>query len=209
MLDEAARARGEENTKKLIIEKATDYFLNYGFPNTTTQQIATDLEISKKTLYKYFPSKEHLLQAVLETIKLDLEARIVSLVANPTLSFVDKLKELIQIIGSHNARLTPQFCRDIEKIQPDHSRSEMVFLTRILPHVEKLIGEGANQGMIRGDINLRLILLTVAATVERMMAHGSTARNEFSIPDILDAIPRIFTEGILTPQARALYEAGK
>lgn len=209
MVDETTRARGEDSIKKLIIEKATDYFIKYGFPNTTTQQIASDLEISKKTLYKYFPSKEHLLLAVLETIKLDLEAQIISLVANPALGFVDKLKELTRIIGSHNARLTPQFCRDIEKIEPDHSHSEMVFLTRILPYVDRLISEGVHQGMIRNDISIRMILLTVAATIERMMAHGSTARNEFSVPDILDAIPKIFTEGILTHQARDLYDASK
>lgn len=197
----------DDNIKKMIIDKATEYFLIYGFPNTTTQQISSDLEISKKTLYKYFPSKEDLLLAVMEMIKADLEMQISNLVANPTLSFIDKLKQLIRIIGSHNARLTPQFCRDTEKFEPDHAKKDNVFLARILPYVEALLNEGVHQGMIRKDISLRLIMLLVGVSLEKMMAHGSMARDEFSISDILEAIPKIFTEGILTNQARTLYES--
>ena len=39
-------------------------FIQEGFYKTTMDEIARDLQMSKKTIYKYFPSKNELLEAV-------------------------------------------------------------------------------------------------------------------------------------------------
>lgn len=44
-----------------IIAKATDMFLRLGFKSVTMDDIATEMSISKKTIYKYFENKELLI----------------------------------------------------------------------------------------------------------------------------------------------------
>ena len=44
-----------------IIAKATDMFLKLGFKSVTMDDIATEMSISKKTIYKYFDNKEMLI----------------------------------------------------------------------------------------------------------------------------------------------------
>ena len=44
--------------KNKIIERTEDKFFRDGFYKTTMDEIATDLSMSKKTIYKFFPSKE-------------------------------------------------------------------------------------------------------------------------------------------------------
>ncbi|MCK9422067.1 MAG: TetR/AcrR family transcriptional regulator [Bacteroidales bacterium] len=58
-----------ENRAKLetILEAARKRIGTYGFEKTTMQEIAADLRISKATLYYYFPDKESLFSAVVES----------------------------------------------------------------------------------------------------------------------------------------------
>ena len=49
--------------KEIILNKAVDLFLQYGFKSVTMDDIATDLAISKKTIYKYFSHKLDLIDA--------------------------------------------------------------------------------------------------------------------------------------------------
>ncbi|MBE7629848.1 TetR/AcrR family transcriptional regulator [Tenacibaculum piscium] len=46
-----------------ILNKTGELFLNLGFKSVTMDDIASELGISKKTLYKYFPSKAILVEA--------------------------------------------------------------------------------------------------------------------------------------------------
>ena len=57
-----------ENTDKLnnILVIAQKRFSLYGLEKTTMKEIASDLQISKASLYYYFPDKEHLFKAVVE-----------------------------------------------------------------------------------------------------------------------------------------------
>jgi AcrR family transcriptional regulator len=51
-------SRNKEEKKKRIISKAMELFHKLGFNKTTMEQIAEEADISKGTLYNYFPIKE-------------------------------------------------------------------------------------------------------------------------------------------------------
>ena len=54
--------------KDKIIKRATDMFLKLGFKSVTMDDIACDMCISKKTIYKYFSNKEALIEEGTEVI---------------------------------------------------------------------------------------------------------------------------------------------
>ena len=49
--------------KQKIIEKANDMFLNYGFKSVTMDDLASEMGISKKTIYTHFQNKTKLVEA--------------------------------------------------------------------------------------------------------------------------------------------------
>ena len=58
----------EENLKEkelIITEAARKRFAHFGFSKVTMDEIATDVEMGKASLYYYFPTKEDLFRAVL------------------------------------------------------------------------------------------------------------------------------------------------
>ncbi len=54
--------------KDKIIKKATDMFLKLGFKSVTMDDIAGEMCISKKTIYKYFSNKEKLIEEGTEVV---------------------------------------------------------------------------------------------------------------------------------------------
>ncbi len=60
--------------KDKIIKKATDMFLKLGFKSVTMDDIAGEMCISKKTIYKYFSNKEMLIEEGTEVVHQKIHA---------------------------------------------------------------------------------------------------------------------------------------
>ena len=67
--------------KEKIIRKASDLFLKLGFKSVTMDDIAGEMCISKKTIYKYFCNKEILIEETTEIIHKAIHQSIDGVVA--------------------------------------------------------------------------------------------------------------------------------
>jgi TetR/AcrR family transcriptional regulator, biofilm operon repressor len=67
--------------KEKIIKKATDMFLKLGFKSVTMDDIACEMCISKKTIYKYFHNKEMLIEEGTEIVHQNIHRIIDEIVA--------------------------------------------------------------------------------------------------------------------------------
>lgn len=67
--------------KEKIIAKATDLFLKLGFKSVTMDDIAGEMCISKKTIYKYFCNKELLIEESTTMVHKEVHQIIESIVA--------------------------------------------------------------------------------------------------------------------------------
>ncbi len=55
--------------KQRILNKSADMFLSYGFKSVTMDDIANEMGISKKTIYKYFSNKIELVDASTKSVQ--------------------------------------------------------------------------------------------------------------------------------------------
>ena len=62
--------------KEKISNYSQDVFFKSGFYKITMDEIAKGLRISKKTIYKYFPSKKNLLEAIVNSFLLTTQNKI-------------------------------------------------------------------------------------------------------------------------------------
>jgi len=79
--------------KEKIIEKAANLFLTVGFKSITMDDIASEMGISKKTLYKYFANKELLIEETTMGFQRKIHAKIEDIVAKD----YDPIRELFEI----------------------------------------------------------------------------------------------------------------
>jgi len=63
---EERRQKEKEQRRRTILSAAERLFAGDGFHNTTIEQVAADIDLSKGTIYLYFQSKEDLFFSILE-----------------------------------------------------------------------------------------------------------------------------------------------
>ena len=91
------RLTRRDATRLSIVDKADDLFHRFGFYKTTVADIARELEMSPANVYKFFSSKNALVQAVAERSLSLIKAGVTESVKNQK-SPADQIKALVLFI---------------------------------------------------------------------------------------------------------------
>lgn len=94
-----------EDTRARIMETAEALFRRLGFAKTTVADIASELDMSPANVYRFFPSKNAIVQAICQRCLGDLEARIWA-VARSRGPASDRLERLVlEVLAYHKENL--------------------------------------------------------------------------------------------------------
>ncbi len=166
--------------------------------------LATDLGMSKKTLYTHFPNKVALLEAVLLDKLGEINADLERIASRDVSDFPALLNELCACLQRHLKEVQSHFLWDIQREEPEMF---MLMQARRLEMVHRYFGkvldEGRKAGLIREDIPVSLIIEILLAALEavlvpqKMEELGLTPQTGFltTIEVVLD--------GVMTGRGRA------
>jgi AcrR family transcriptional regulator len=200
----------DENALRLqILRKAQEEFFTHGFSKVTTDELATALGISKKTLYQHFQSKEQLLREATYLMRDEMAASIKGIVADPSLDFVSKLRGVMLTIGTRISRIRRAYMEDIRRKMPELWKELEEFRReRLLVVMTKLIEEGARSGELRREIDPRIFMMMFFTVIQNMMIPEVLAQLPFTASDLFDSFTRVMLTGVLSDEAREAYLAG-
>jgi AcrR family transcriptional regulator len=71
------RERKKQRTRQTIVEVATRLFAEQGYDETTLMQVAEDAEVALSTIFNYFPGKNDIVFAVIDSVIESARERIV------------------------------------------------------------------------------------------------------------------------------------
>jgi AcrR family transcriptional regulator len=142
--------------KDTILKKAGDIFLKLGFKSVTMDDIANELAISKKTIYKFFKNKEELVDNTVFFLHETMYEAVVSIcdvgynAIQENFEIRKMFKDLLK-----NSDDSPMF--QLKKYYPKTFKKIMakeytMFKDCILQNIEK----GIQEGLYRKDINVEL-----------------------------------------------------
>ncbi len=77
--------------RKEILDSAQRFVYTKGYDQMSIQDILNDLKISKGAFYHYFDSKQALLEALIEQMRLDAEPIMLPIINDPNLPALNKL----------------------------------------------------------------------------------------------------------------------
>ncbi len=196
----------DKEIKDRILAKSEEMFMQFGYSKVKMEEIAAGLGISKKTLYKFFPSKENLVREMIETRRCDVENHIAELWADESLDFVGKLRRLMDYIGKQTSKFNGPLLQDLQKNIPEIWDEIHKFrIEKSWKKVSDLIEEGIEKGIFRKDISQQLAMLMYFNSVHSIINPESLAQLPFSANQAFETIIKIMFEGILTEDGRAKY----
>ncbi len=197
----------DDVTKSRILEVSREHFFRLGFSKVTMSEIATELGMSKKTLYEYFPSKEELLSEVILAMQNDIRTKIDPLIADTEMNFVKKLKLLLSYGGEFHAQFSNYFMMDLQKNAPQVWKACDDFrMERMRANLEKLVKEGVAKGVFRNDLNEQVLVLMYGGLIQHLVTPQMLAQLPVSMKQLFETIITVLFEGILTEEARLNIE---
>lgn len=188
--------------KERIIDMARDRFFTHGFNKVTLDELSGELGISKKTMYKFFPSKDELVKTVV-WLTLRMVERRIDAIAGSDRPLVHRLAELMLFMSRTVGRFSRSFVSDMQRFAPvlwkeiDRFRRE-----HIVAKVVRLIRQAKEEGVLRPDIEEEIVVLMFVTCVQNIATPEVLANHTFSVREAMHTIFHIIFEGSLTDQAR-------
>ncbi|MBS9523138.1 TetR/AcrR family transcriptional regulator [Litoribacter ruber] len=198
-----------------ILAEAYKLFLNKGYKNTTMDDIAQGLGMSKKTLYKYFPGKFELLSAAFDLLRSKLSIKVEALISNTHIPFPIKLKSFLTIIAKDLAPINPELLADLREHAPEiWTELQEYIRDSAFLRFQRLIEEGVEKGFIGSHINKTIVVLIYSSAIQNLMDPKFLDQFPDQMmsglvtkpADIYDQTISIIFEGILTDEARGSFK---
>jgi AcrR family transcriptional regulator len=114
----------KEQKRKRIRKVATKLFVEKGFENTTTRDIAKAADINKAALYYYFDSKEELLYQILDdTVRIGLDR--IREIERSKISLKKKLTavtDMYTLYYAYDTDMMKLLVHDQKSLRPEHKK---------------------------------------------------------------------------------------
>lgn len=184
--------------KERIIDSTWRQILKYGVKRFTVQDIATDLGISKKTIYTHFDSKEAIVAALCENLAAADRASHMEAMESQA-GFLEKLDLLI---NAHYHRQMPlSFLAELNRYYPEIFAR---YMNSNIPQsiYRELIDQGIKEGYIRSDVHPAILELIVDKSLEALDDNKFLADYEITVQQGLQILRNVLLYGVLKPDRR-------
>lgn len=140
--------------KEQIISKSKDMFLKLGFKSVTMDDIASEIGISKKTIYKYFSNKDILIDCSIELAHGEVHEIIAKIEAQNLNAIEDnfEMKRMFREMFK-GADTSPLY--QLKKHYPDiYEKVNIVQIDILSNCFRKNIIKGIKEGLYRAEVDI-------------------------------------------------------
>ena len=176
---------------------STDVFLKSGFYKITMDEIAKGLRISKKTIYKYFPSKNLLVDSVVKAFMTKTKTKLLKNISEQRNSIL-KIKVLTEIFAELSLKMNEKMLYDLETHRPDLWDSLEKFRGKLIRNIwEDIINQGKKEGFIV-DIPNEIIITVIYSSVKSIINPTFLLNHEYSLHQAFNITFDLLNKSILT-----------
>ena len=144
-----------EDKKEQIVQTFEKHFKHHGFKKTSVDDIAAELQISKKTIYKYFNSKEKIFYFIISRVAKGLSKKTEKKLAGFS-TYEEKIVQLINQIFEETRKWL-QKGNDAFEFKYKYEISELAFKEAYNEIIRKWIQEGIKNQEFQ-SVNIELIV---------------------------------------------------
>ena len=143
--------------KEKIIAKATDMFLKLGFKSVTMDDIACEMCISKKTIYKFFMNKELLIEEGTAKVQEEIRSKITEIQAKEYNAIEENF--VIQRMFTEMFKTSESPLYQLKKHYPQiHDKVRLTQVQVCGEMFKNNIVKGIQEEMYRANINIEMFV---------------------------------------------------
>ena len=192
----------EEKTK--IVEHSQEIFLKNGFYKITMEEIARGLRISKKTIYKHFPSKNSLVDAAVKIFQKKVKDKMTKKV-NAGENAILKIRAVAEIFAELSLKVDEKMLYDLQTHRPDLWNNIEAFRSKLIKNIwEEIIDQGKKEEYIIDKPN-EIIITVIYSAVRSVINPTFLLNHNYSINEAFRITFDFLIKGLLTPKGLKVY----
>ena len=187
------------NQETHILEEGFEEIADIGVRSFTIDSFSKRIKMSKKTIYKFFPTKENLICAIMHFIFNRINSAFKEVMhkePNPAVQFIKIMETIAKFAGrtpvnkvSELKSLYPEIWKEIESFRLSHQDD---FYT-ILRNAQK-------QRLARDDINMKSAAIVYINTINSTFQPEFFLKNDLPISETIRGFVQVVARGIFTPE---------
>lgn len=167
-----------------LFQQIIPLFRQNGIKSMTMDDIASNLGISKKTLYKYVEDKNDLVTKLMQMTQ-EEERCIIGQMVESNLNAIDQSFEISRFITEKLNDVHPSIMYDLKKYHPEawkmfNEHKEMYISNWILENLE----QGKSEGLYRADLNVEVIKDIFLARIDDILELKYDSQKKYSFSEI-------------------------
>lgn len=180
--------------KERIAESAFNQIIKYGLRKFTIDDITADLGISRKTVYKYFDSKNQIIQRVIDNYVAE-ELNKQTQVMAQTDSFRLRFEALV--LPSGQKPIPTWLLAELQQYFPElwERCAQAIQITH--DHIIQIYAEAIQKGEIRSEIPPAIIDLVVKNAIDGVLDYRFLAENDIGLSGALEGVKNMVLHGII------------
>lgn len=171
------------------------FFQQNGFNEYTMDEVVKIAGVSKATFYKYFSSKEKLIDAIVEWKVRELSEFQLSLM-NESLSYYERYFNAIRITASAMTQISSKFLNDLQSSFPEKWKYVEEFRAYAVNVLESFYAEGVAKGELI-DVNPKLIAMLDYIFFQKMSDPEFLKQSNLTLHDAYVEYMKLKNEGII------------
>jgi len=187
--------------KKKVLLTARKLFFSFGYSKVTMDELASELNMSKRTLYQLYESKNILLKAVIYDFFQEFQEKISKIVKNKNKDSLISLKKMIFLIQTQMAKFSIHAFEDIRKNNPEawqliSNLREKMFNSQL----REILNRAKKENNIRDDIDIEIIVILILNTIQSLVNPETISRLPYSTDEVIDILSKFIISGIKKPK---------
>ena len=179
-----------------ILFKTGEVFMRYGLKSVTMDDVAREIKVSKKTLYKYVKDKSDLLCQVMLG-HCAAEKMVIDGIMEKKLNAIDEIIEIGRYVAGQLKLMHPSIHYDMEKYYPEVWD---IFETHKNEYVFKCVSDnmerGIKEGLYRDNLNVEIMTKLYLTKIDLVFDSNVFPPNKFNFVDVYLELLRYHIRGI-------------
>lgn len=194
--------------KEKILQYALKKFKSKGFQNFTMDGIAQEMHVSKKTIYKYFSSKDNLLQEAIDLMLEGVRFRK-SEIAGLRVNAVAKIANLFAFVTELLLEINRDVLEELRVNRPQlWNRIETFRENNISSFFRETLDQGKKEELVM-DYPTPVMIQALTSSIGGVINPDFFMVNDISLQAAQETVMEIIIRGVLTKKGKKLFKEYK
>jgi AcrR family transcriptional regulator len=194
-----------EQSKEHILEQGFETLIRDGIKFFTVEALAARLGMSKKTIYKFFPSKEIIIEKIVEHFTGMVERKL-SKIVKSDIDPIEKFTNFMDFIIDKLSQVSMDRMIEVKNRYPIVWGKIEAFRISLIKDFASIFIEAQEKGYARKNINMNIVATIYMNIINSTFQPEFFIKNNLAPGDTINLFVNIITQGMFTDEGVSMIK---